>query len=293
MVFGDLHYDELPDGDRRVDELLTHIKQTKPQFVVSLGDLCRPVQRNKEAVLEKFSAAGVTLYHMLGNHETDACHLENALEFLSLKSPYYSFQYGNVKFIVLNSCYLRKDGKEEPYYSRNYKEEAVLYPVIPSDEIEWLKKELNDGKQYVIFSHHSLINQFGDRGIYNREEIRSLFEGKNVRLCMNGHDHGDDFSVVEGILYYTVNSAAYVWCGSQIASSESLREKYGYLNGFLFYKQALYVDVEMDDNEIRISGMNGEYLSVAPENIGLYDYRWNGVSIEAKTSSCVINRNGT
>ena len=48
-------------------------------------------------------------------------------------------------------------------------------------------------------------------------------------MCMNGHDHGDDFKMVEGVPYYTVNSAGYVWCGFQMMGSEALRVKYGYL----------------------------------------------------------------
>ena len=99
-----------------------------------------------------------------------------------------------------------------------------------------------------------------------------------------------DFAVVDNIPYYTVNSATYVWCGSQIMSSEILKEKYGYLHGMLLYKQALCVDVEIDDEEIRIKGMDGDYLSVTPDDVELYDYKWNGVSIKAQTSSKVISR---
>ena len=46
MAFGDLHYDEIPDGDRRIDELLAHIRETNPDFVISLGDLCKPSSDN-------------------------------------------------------------------------------------------------------------------------------------------------------------------------------------------------------------------------------------------------------
>lgn len=195
------------------------------------------------------------MYHIIGNHETDACYLDEALEFLSLKLPYYSFKYGEIKFIVLNSCYSSKDGQK-----------------------------------YIIFSHHSLINEFRDRGIHNRTEIRNLFKDKDVLLCMNGHDHGDGFAVVDNIPYYTLNSATYVWCGSHIVSSDALQEKYGYLHGMLLYKQALCVDVEIDDEEIRIKGMDGDYLSVTPDDVELHDYKWNGVSIKAQTSSKVISR---
>ena len=289
-VFGDLHFDEVSDGNKRVSELVEHIKVVKPDFVVSLGDLCNLVEENKEIVIRKFEETGISMYHTIGNHETDDCYLDTALDFLSLQSPYYSFLCGDIKFIVLNSCYFSKHGQESSYYRRNYKGNNSLYPVIPTVEKEWLERELGDGKRYIIFSHHSLVNNYRDRGICNREEIRALFQGKDVLLCMNGHDHGDEFAVVDEITYYTVNSATYVWCGSQIMSSEKLKEKYAYLHGMLLYKQALYVDVEVDNGEIRIHGMKGEYLSVTPEDAELYDYRWNGVSIKAQTSPKVIKR---
>ena len=88
-IFGDLHFDEVEDGSRRVNELVEHIKSDNPDFVISLGDLCKPDGENKEIVLEKFREAGIPMYHTIGNHETDACYLDEALEFLSLKSPYY------------------------------------------------------------------------------------------------------------------------------------------------------------------------------------------------------------
>lgn len=289
-VFGDLHFDEVEDGNRRVNELVEHIKSVKPDFVISLGDLCKPIGENKEIVLDKFMETGITMYHTIGNHETDACYLDEALEFLSLKSSYYSFRYGEIKFIVLNSCYASKEGKECAYYKRSYKGENSIYPIIPKDEMEWLEKELSDGQKYIIFSHHSLINEFRDRGIHNRTEIRNLFKDKDVLLCMNGHDHGDGFAVVDNIPYYTLNSATYVWCGSHIVSSDALQEKYGYLHGMLLYKQTLCVDVEIDDEEIRIKGMDGDYLSVTPDDVELHDYKWNGVSIKAQTSSKVISR---
>ncbi len=105
MVFGDLHYDDVPDGDRRIAELLAHAEETKPDFIISLGDLCYPAEKNK-AVLEKLCSAGIPLYHTIGNHDTENCHLKNTLKFLSMKNPFYSFEYDDVKFIVLNSSYL-------------------------------------------------------------------------------------------------------------------------------------------------------------------------------------------
>ena len=86
----------------------------------------------------------------------------------------------------------------------------------------------------------------------------------------------------------TVNSANYAWLGGQIASKKELQEKYSYLQGMLQYKQAMSAYIEIDSNEIKISGMDGEYLSVTPDDIELHDFRWNGVSIRPQISSHVI-----
>ena len=67
MAFGDLHYDDVPDGDRRIDELLEHIQMSNPDFVISLGDLCRPVPENREAVINRLNSTGVSLYYVIGN----------------------------------------------------------------------------------------------------------------------------------------------------------------------------------------------------------------------------------
>ena len=116
-------------------------------------------------------------------------------------------------------------------------------------------------------------------------------DNDNVILCMNGHDHGDDYKNKNGVPYYTVNSSGYVWCGFQIWDSEKLNEKYGYTNGFLFYEDVLYVDVEIDMETIRITGVTGKYESVTPEDVELNDYVWNGVSIKPQTSAVTIKIN--
>lgn len=52
MAFGDLSYDDIPDSDRRIVELLERAELTKPDFIISLGDLCHTNERNN-AVLKK------------------------------------------------------------------------------------------------------------------------------------------------------------------------------------------------------------------------------------------------
>lgn len=42
------------------------------------------------------------------------------------------------RLIVLNTCYENKDGKDYPYFERNFKETGVTFPRIPKEELEWL-----------------------------------------------------------------------------------------------------------------------------------------------------------
>lgn len=287
LVFSDLHYDDTSDGDRRIETILERTRKRAPDLIVSLGDLCHPTYANQK-ILKRFASLGVPFYPIIGNHETDDCTLSEIMNFFSINSPYYRVICKTYKLLFLNTCYFRHDGYEEAYYNRNYQNRTAIYPVVPAEELRWLKEELSDGMKCIIFSHHSLINDFAQRGVHNRADIRKLLAEKTVLLCMNGHDHGDHYAHVDGIPYMTVNSANYVWLGSHIASSKTMQEKFAHLHGMLQYKQAMSAYIEIDDHQIRICGMEGEYLSMTPDDLGLHDDQWNGVSIKPRIASHCI-----
>ena len=284
LVFSDLHYDDTPDGDKRLAEILTKAHSRQLDFIVSLGDLCDPSPENRE-ILDKFLSLGLPFYPVIGNHETDEHSLSEITDFYSLNAPYYSVIHGDYKLIFMNTCYLLKSNTEQPYFKRNFKHDAVEYPIVPADEINWLKNELDCEMKCIIFSHHSFVNEFAKRGVSNKSVIQKLFRQNSVPLCLNGHDHGDNFSCIGDTSYMTINSANYAWLGAQIASSETLKAKYSYLHGMLQYTTAMSAYVEADEHEIRIFGEEGSYLSVTPDDIALHDYKWNGVSIKPQISS--------
>lgn len=66
-----------------------------------------------------------------------------------------------------------------------------MYPVIPDFEVKWLCEEMSSKEyNYVIFSHRSLVNDFAQKGIANRQEIQDTLSTRKTILCMNVHDHG-------------------------------------------------------------------------------------------------------
>ena len=294
-VFTDLHYDSIHDGDRRVGELINSVKKENVDFAIELGDLCHPTDDNKHIIIQ-LKELGVPCFFSVGNHNSDAYPIEVVLKFLGIENGYYSFVFGNVKFIVLDANYIKTQNGSEPYYRRNYDKTTEAYPYVPQQEIEWLRNEIKEDEfYYVIFSHQSFSNDFMNRGISNREEVRAILEQRNINekkvlFCMNGHDHGDDVKVINGIHYYTVNAMSYIWHGIKetFNYSNEIHNKYPYLKDLILYQEPLHVIVTIEENmNVQIHGMEGHYQNITPIDIGIGDM-WNGVSIEPKTSSLYI-----
>jgi len=292
-VFTDLHYDHIPDGERRLQQFIDRVKKEKIDFVVELGDICYPIEENK-IILKELGKLEVPCYFTIGNHDSDAFPREQVMEFLGMENNYYSFVKGNIKFIVLDACYIKRADEYIPYYKRNYHKSSDSYPYIPPEELLWLENELNDEHEYyILFSHHSLANEFAKRGVANREEVRTILEkakvaGKQVLMCMNGHDHGDAAVDINGICYYTLNSMSYIWHGLKQTYnySKETHERYPGLEDMILYEEGFHAIVTIKgDGRFEIEGMKGSYQNIIPSDVGILNNRWNGVSIEPIVSS--------
>jgi hypothetical protein len=247
-------------------------------------------------VVSGLKEVGVQCIFNVGNHDSDTYSIDAVLKFFGMKNNYYSFVYGNVKFIILDANYIKTPNGSEPYYQRNDVKTKGDYPYIPQEEIEWLKNELIEEQfYYVILTHQSLSNDFMKRGISNRKEIREILEkrnrnGKKILLCMNGHDHGDDVKEINGIHYYTLNSMSYIWHGIKetFNYSKETHNKYPFLKDIILYEEALHVIVTIDEYmNVQINGVEGHYQNITPYDIGIGN-TWNDVSIEPRTSSLYI-----
>lgn len=287
-VFTDLHYDHIPDGHRRLQEFINKVKKADIDFIIELGDFCYPREENR-IVLKELENIGLPCYYTIGNHDSDTFSREQIIDFLGMKNNYYSFVKGNIKFIVLDGCYIKRKDGCIPYYKRNYNKTSDSYPYIPPEELSWLSNELNDNcKYYMIFSHHSPANEYAQRGVANREEVRAILEnangrGNRVLMCMNGHDHGNAVVDISGICYYTLNSMSYIWHGLKetFNYSKEIHEKYPGLKDMILYKDGLHAIVTINgDGQLIIEGMRGNYQNITPSDVGIWNNMWNGVSIE-------------
>ncbi len=283
LAFSDLHYDHIFDAESRLDALISKISDSSLHldFVVSLGDLCYPVKENKP-IIKKLYNMGIPFYYCVGNHDCENSNWQAIKNFAEIKKPYYSFVVDEIKFIVLNTCFMVHEQEVMWNQKDIFRKNADLYPVIPQCEIEWLMEEMSERDlRYVIFSHHSLVNNFDFRGVVNREKIRSILENNKILLAMNGHDHGNDLKIVNNIPYFTVNSTSYIWHGRETyAYSKEAHNKYPFLKNVILYKTPLYCIVEIEETDIKIRGTKSGYQVITPEDVGIVDRQWNGVSIE-------------
>lgn len=298
-VFTDLHYDVMPDGDRRIYELIQDCKQKNVDFIVELGDLCNPTEENHK-ILRCFEDAKIPCYFSIGNHNTDFYSPETVLNFFGLKRGYYSITQGNVKFVFLDANYIKTKSGYLPACKLNYKKTTDQNPYIPPEQIEWLKNEISDDQYYyIICSHQSLSNDFRignhSRGVVNRKEIREILErrnlnGRKILFCMNGNDHGDAVKLINGIYYYSLNSASCIWHGVKetYSYSQDIHDKYPHLKNMILYDEPLHIIVTIDEkNNVIIEGIKGHYQNITPNDIGIGNM-WNGVSIKPQTSSLYI-----
>lgn len=169
-----------------------------------------------------------------------------------------------------------------------------IYPSIPNYELTWLKREISESSlPIVIFSHHSLENNFRKRGVANREQIQSIIneatsKGKKILICVNGHDHADSIDKINKTHYFTINSISYKWFGPEFEHFcyySEIHTKYPYLKDIILYKELLSAIISIDEQcNINIQGMKSDYEKITPKELGIAGL-WDGRKISSIISS--------
>ncbi len=172
-LFADLHY-SLPNAETRgnsartfedVKKGMARFAEAGADFAVALGDNVQPAENSKEqyqqlkTMVRKWNSYGLPVHMALGNHEFSQLTHAEVLEILQTDRTYYSFDIGDMRFVVLDTSY-NPDGTH--YSNDNF---DWRYGIIPEEELRWLDSILQDKKRTFIFTHNNL--HFADAGEYN------------------------------------------------------------------------------------------------------------------------------
>ena len=174
-----VYYGDNKNGPHMHRRNALQISAEKPNIVLQCGDLVNRGNIYSQWERLFFTPAKplidhVPIYPSLGNHEDNADHY---FQFFSLPrtESWYSFEYGNAHFVVL-------DSNED-------------HLTAGSPQVDWLIEDLKTSQapwKFVSF-HHPPFTAGGNYYTLHRVRLKNLlhpiFEKYGVDIVFNGHDH--------------------------------------------------------------------------------------------------------
>jgi predicted phosphodiesterase len=178
------------------EKVVKGIVQEKPDIVVSVGDVVTNGHNyeewNREFLVPAHSLMCSTpLYAAIGNHERNAHWF---YDYFSFPAPenYYSFDYGNTHFIVLDT------NTYTPFQAG-------------SAQYQWLENDLRSERArnatwVLVFCHQPPFCEGWDSPLYDgewdiRDALVPLFEKHGVDMVFSGHAHNYEHGMLNGVTY--------------------------------------------------------------------------------------------
>ncbi len=265
----DVHKDIMHDADQRLQAFVDEAREQDLDFIIQLGDFCRPYDYNLEFMSVWNSFPGKK-YHVLGNHDMDGgFSREQVVKYWDIPGRYYSFDSNGYHFVVLDGNDVDPSPDRPGGYAR----------YIGREQLQWLEKDLEQTQlPTLVFSHQGLDNDMG--GIDNATTSRLVMERANekadfqkVQVVFSGHHHQDYYNKINGIHYIQINSMSYQWLGEkylQVRYSEEVDEKYPWIKYTAPYKDPLWAVAEISsDFTFSLLGKKTEFVGPSPVELGV------------------------
>lgn len=191
VVYGDNR--TRPDVHRKV--MGTLVNRGIPDFVLQTGDMV--ADGNDTSLwpvffdIEKTLLRQTSIFAALGNHERNS---HDYYEFFQATAPYYSFDWGNGHFIVINS--------DIENVSKKQSEKDAFW----AEQTRWLEEDLK-AHQDVAFrfvsAHHPPFTAVARRQGDNPQmtALVPMLEKYRVTAAFFGHDHNYQHYLKNGIHY--------------------------------------------------------------------------------------------
>tara|TARA_Y100001972_G_C7658015_1_gene331537 strand:- start:1081 stop:1998 length:918 start_codon:yes stop_codon:yes gene_type:complete len=208
---------------KKLEKCLSIFNDHDLAFVVHLGDLIDRDYNNFVEPLTIFERSKAPVHYVIGNHEFAVADSvkKKVRGLLKNKKGYYDFEFGNVRFVVLDgmdiSLYASVEGTK-PYHKAkaiydSLKEAGAnnAYPWnggLGSKQLSWLDKVLSKSdrkEQHVIlFSHFPLLPETGLQLWNNHNVLELISDHPSVVASITGHHHAGEYVLYGGVHHLTL-----------------------------------------------------------------------------------------
>lgn len=224
-VMGDMHLanrtrdlKQFADFASDINEQIS-LNNDKRQYALTLGDMTWDrywytnsynLSEYKQTINSSFN--NIQIFHTIGNHDHD---MNAAGDFYTvslyktvLAPTYYSFNIGNVHYVVMDDILCTNDGSG--VNSRTYDK------IFTTDQLEWLKKDLefvDKSKVLVLAMHAQMYTESGSSAIENSNIIEEIVSGYDTHV-MSAHSHviwNNDKTATKGIYHHNSGAVCATW----------------------------------------------------------------------------------
>ena len=188
IMFGDPQPRNQKELDYIAHDVIEELIGTDASFGVTLGDILFDDLSLFEKQSQLVALIGIPWYNVIGNHDLnfDADNDQHSDETFeqNFGPAYYSFDYGNVHFLVLDDVEWTVQENGEKKYIGGF----------GTDQLEFVKQDLAaipENQLVVLMMHIPLVN------VGNRQELYRLIENRPFCMSISGHTHTHEHRFID------------------------------------------------------------------------------------------------
>jgi calcineurin-like phosphoesterase family protein len=192
IVMGDPQPLNKKQIDFMTEDIIAKMSGSDALFAIALGDIMFDNLSLYDYYNKIMGTIGVPIFNVPGNHDLNQDSKDDVYSMETFKSKfgpaYYSFEYGQVHFIIFDDVewYMtEKDGKKRGRYRGKFGE----------TQLNWLKNDLefvSKDKLIVLNMHialYTLISGRDSDNVIDREKLFEILKGREKILALTGHNH--------------------------------------------------------------------------------------------------------
>ncbi|WP_375583504.1 sialate O-acetylesterase [Cyclobacterium xiamenense] len=209
---------------KTLERTIPFLNAFEPEFVLTLGDLIDRDFESFDAPLGILEGVHAPLHHVWGNHDFSVADNLKAKvgEKLGNSTGYYSFERGNLVFLVVNGMDISLEG--HPEGSENYQKASDWMARLESsgannakpwnggigeEQLAWLVSKVseaeNSGKKVLVFCHYPLLPENGLHLLNSREVLSKIGRSPALVAWFSGHHHeGNYVQDAQGLHHLTL-----------------------------------------------------------------------------------------